>query len=137
MVVFCQVPTQQLVACPVELPCVGSALQHYQVVAPSDPAITSSALIQQQQQQQKYLLTATSVAQPYRAEQLVAQPPQHQPAVATIFFAGVNPVAAPETLLHAFAQFGRVMDLNLFRPFKGSRTSKVGAETRHAPVGVF
>ena len=35
-----------------------------------------------------------------------------------------------ETLLSVFAQFGRVMDLNLFRPYKGCRTSKV------SPAGI-
>jgi hypothetical protein len=129
MVVVCQVPAQQqLVACPAELTGMGSVLgQQYQVVACSgqqQAAMTSPALMQQQQ----YLMPATSVAHPYQGGQLLAQcdAPQHQHAPATIFFAGVNPVAAPETLLRAFAQFGRVMDLNLFRPYKGSRTSKVG-----------
>jgi hypothetical protein len=39
--------------------------------------------------------------------------------------AGCSPIVAPESLLNLFAQFGRVMDLNLFRPYKGCRTSKV------------
>lgn len=70
-------------------------------------------------------------------DQLMEQQNSMQPAAqqmhphlpSTIFFAGVNPLAQPEALLRTFAQFGRVLDLNLFRPYKGSRISKVcGAE---------
>lgn len=65
----------------------------------------------------------------YQMGQLLVHPTtnqQQQQQQATIFFAGVNPVAAPETLLRTFACFGRVLDLSLFRPYKGCRTSKVG-----------
>lgn len=82
---------------------------------------------------QHYVLAAPTAPTAYQMDQAMTQHNNLQPAVqqiaphlpATIFFAGVNPVAQPETLLRAFAQFGRVMDLNLFRPYKGSRTSKV------------
>jgi hypothetical protein len=40
-------------------------------------------------------------------------------------------VVPTETLLSVFAQFGRVMDLNLFRPYKGCRTSKVSPAGTH------
>jgi hypothetical protein len=55
---------------------------------------------------------------------------QHNPASpqqqgTTIFFAGVTPIADATQLLSVFAQFGRVMDLNLFRPYKVCRTTKV------------
>lgn len=68
---------------------------------------------------------------------LVQQPQLHQMMVqpqtqqlTTVFFAGVTPIVDTQQLLGIFAQFGRVMDLNLFRPYKGCRTSKVGATLR-------
>jgi hypothetical protein len=64
---------------------------------------------------------------------LVVPPPppppqqqQQQPAGTTIFFAGVSPIAPPEDLLKVFAKFGRVMNINLYRPYRGAKTSKVG-----------
>jgi hypothetical protein len=53
---------------------------------------------------------------------------QPQVQLTTIFFAGVTPIVDTQQLLGVFAQFGRVMDLNLFRPYKGCRTSKVRAD---------
>eukprot|EP00775_Hariotina_reticulata_P011895 gene11895-12039_t len=46
------------------------------------------------------------------------------PHQCTIFFAGVAPVAPAESLITLFSQFGRVVYLNLFRPWAGSATSK-------------
>lgn len=57
--------------------------------------------------------------------QMMVQAPTQN--LTTIFFAGVTPIVDTQQLLGVFAQFGRVMDLNLFRPYKGCRTSKVGA----------
>lgn len=43
----------------------------------------------------------------------------------TIFFAGCTPIVSSETIYALFSQFGRVEDINLFRPYSGSKTSKV------------
>jgi hypothetical protein len=67
------------------------------------------------------------VHQPQLHQMMVQTPPQQQAQLTTIFFAGVTPIVDTQQLLGVFAQFGRVMDLNLFRPYKGCRTSKVGA----------
>lgn len=57
-----------------------------------------------------------------------APPPEPQQSNnSTLFFCGATPVVTVEALLTVFAQFGRVLDLNLFRPYRGCRTSKVGA----------
>jgi hypothetical protein len=50
---------------------------------------------------------------------------QQQTPECTLFFAGVSPFATPEELLKVFAQFGRVMNINLYRPYRGCKTSKV------------
>lgn len=50
------------------------------------------------------------------------QPPREQ---RTIFFAGCTPIVSSETIHALFSQFGRVEDINLFRPYSGSKTSKV------------
>lgn len=59
---------------------------------------------------------------PFALEQ---QQQLHQPPACTLFFAGVSPLATPEDLLKVFAQFGRVMNINLYRPYRGCKTSKV------------
>eukprot|EP00775_Hariotina_reticulata_P010428 gene10428-10586_t len=46
------------------------------------------------------------------------------PEQRSVFFAGVTPVVTSETLVALFGQFGRVVDLNLFKPWAGSKTSK-------------
>jgi hypothetical protein len=43
----------------------------------------------------------------------------------TLFFAGVNPVVTAATLVSLFQQYGCVLDLNLFYPYRGAGTSKV------------
>jgi hypothetical protein len=62
---------------------------------------------------------------------LLMEPLVQNTANSTVFFAGVTPTVAVETLLNVFARFGRVMDLNLFRPYKGCRTSKVRQHPTH------
>eukprot|EP00878_Enallax_costatus_P037259 GHUV01042072.1.p1 GENE.GHUV01042072.1~~GHUV01042072.1.p1 ORF type:complete len:164 (+),score=51.23 GHUV01042072.1:565-1056(+) len=42
----------------------------------------------------------------------------------TIFFAGCTPIVNSETIYALFSQFGLVEDVNLFRPYSGSKTSK-------------
>lgn len=49
-------------------------------------------------------------------------PPPHERRC--IFFAGVTPIITTETLMALFSQFGTVVDLNLFKPWSGSKTSK-------------
>jgi hypothetical protein len=80
------------------------------------------------EQQQDLGCLMTTVGCPYQhLGHIVSQ--QHHPLSqqqgATIFFAGVTPIADASQLLSVFAHFGRVMDLNLFRPYKACRTSKV------------
>lgn len=53
------------------------------------------------------------------------RPPRPQSSGSTVFWAGVTPIVTSETLLTLFSQFGRVMDLNVFRPYRGCRTTKV------------
>jgi hypothetical protein len=55
----------------------------------------------------------------------VEQQPLQQAAECTIFFAGLSPLATTEELLKVFAQFGRVMNINLYRHYRGCKTSKV------------
>jgi hypothetical protein len=59
------------------------------------PELASQLSLQQQQQQQQ-------------------QQMQH----CSIFLAGACPLASSEELLTLFAQFGRVMEINLHRPYK-------------------
>jgi hypothetical protein len=61
---------------------------------------------------------------------VLQQQKQQEAAGTAIFFAGVSPVAPPEDLLKVFAQFGRVMNINLYRPYRGCKTSKVRALTQ-------
>lgn len=44
----------------------------------------------------------------------------------TLFYAGVLPIATDEGLLGVFEQFGTVISLEQFRPYAGSKASKVG-----------
>lgn len=44
----------------------------------------------------------------------------------TLFYAGVLPIATDEGLLGVFEQFGTVVSLEQFKPYKDSKTSKVG-----------
>lgn len=74
-------------------------------------------------EQQLLLMQAAGGRQPHGGTPRSPAAPPH----GTVFFAGVTPVVTADTLLTLFSQFGRVLDLNLFRPFKGCRTSKVGA----------
>lgn len=46
----------------------------------------------------------------------------------TIFFAGCTPIVNSETIYALFSQFGLVEDVNLFRPYSGSKTSKVSSK---------
>jgi hypothetical protein len=91
------------------------------------------------------LMPATMGPGSYPLDQLmVSQPQMQQPQVqlTSIFFAGVTPIVDTQQLLGVFAQFGRVMDLNLFRPYKGCRTSKVRtgwlgrSSATHRPLGI-
>lgn len=47
-------------------------------------------------------------------------------AESTVFFAGVSPIATQEALLCVFQEFGRVVHLSVFRPYRTCKTSKVG-----------
>jgi hypothetical protein len=44
----------------------------------------------------------------------------------TLFYAGVLPIATDEGLLGVFEQFGMVVSLEQFKPYRDSKTSKVG-----------
>lgn len=57
------------------------------------------------------------------ARTLAMQPAAPQPA--TLFYAGVAPVANEQQLITLFSNYGQVLALNVFRPFNGSRTTKV------------
>jgi hypothetical protein len=80
--------------------------------------------LQQQYEQQQY--EQQQYEQQQRSQAYESQSSSSQwGASATVFFAGVSPIATTEALLGVFAQFGRVMNINLFKPYKGSKTSKV------------
>lgn len=96
-------------------------------------ALTATQILQPQYIQQPALQVSQVQLQPPAAAVALAlaQPgaqwmPQASAMPATVFFAGVTPVADSQRLRLLFAQFGRVLDLNLFRPYNGCRTSKVG-----------
>lgn len=81
-------------------------------------------------QQQQYIQPSQLLLLPEQHQQ---QPPGLQPpplqaasGSARLFFAGVCPLASSEEVLTLFAQFGRVMELNLYRPYKHCKTTKVG-----------
>lgn len=61
--------------------------------------------------------------QPCSQPQLQVQRVQH--ANTTVFFAGVTPIAQAGAVQAIFEHFGTVCDFNLFRPYKGCKTSKV------------
>jgi len=65
-----------------------------------------------------------SLIQPCSQPQLQVQRVQH--ANTTVFFAGVMPIAQAGAVQAIFEHFGTVCDFNLFRPYKGCKTSKVG-----------
>lgn len=113
----------------------------------SDPALhllesTINSIQQQQLQEQQQAhrehQQQQELQQQYEHQQRHQQQQQQRPqaqdaqansqwgASATVFFAGVSPIATTEALLGVFAQFGRVMSINLFKPYKGAKTSKVG-----------
>jgi hypothetical protein len=86
---------------------------------------TNQVLIQQQ-----YVQPVLQVAHVTGKHLEVPEPAAVIPAgqrPATVFFAGVTPVADGQRLRLLFSQFGRVLDLNLFRPYNGCCTSKVSA----------
>jgi hypothetical protein len=88
--------------------------------APVQVSLAGAFIAPAEQQQQQVQWT----------QQVPAQQQQTQwsttPMPTTVFFAGVTPVADSQRLRALFSQFGHVMDLNLFRPYNGCRTSKVG-----------
>lgn len=47
-----------------------------------------------------------------------------------MFFAGVPPTVTEHCLLMLFSAMGTVVDINLFKPFRSSSTSKVGLYAR-------
>jgi hypothetical protein len=73
-----------------------------------------------------------------QASQLAVQQ-QHQQAQqqCSIFFAGACPLASSEELLTLFAQFGRVMEINLYRPYKHCKASKVNVNYMQAIVPIL
>jgi hypothetical protein len=107
--------------------------------------------LQQQQQQQQLALTQPQNNQMLlMQQQSVLQGPPGLPATgldeqhshpqlwplddlilrqyrtSTLFYAGVLPIATDEGLLGVFEQFGTVISLEQFRPYAGSKASKVG-----------
>lgn len=104
--------------------------------ASSQPAVvyqvpqlsTTTQTFSTQPQQLHYVQPAAVQVVQGTGHQLTVAGPQpaafQQPV--TVFFAGVTPVADGQRLRLLFSQFGRVLDLNLFRPYNGCRTSKVG-----------
>lgn len=61
-------------------------------------------------------------------QQLDDNLPSQLYAESTVFFAGVSPIATQEALLCVFQEFGRVVHLSVFRPYRTSKTSKVGCQ---------
>lgn len=80
---------------------------------------SSAPQLQLQQQQQK----VDSKGRAHRQRQQQEDVPQ-QYATSTAFFAGVSPIATEAGLLSVFEQFGTVIRVNLFRPYKTCKTSK-------------
>lgn len=81
----------------------------------------ASSALQLQQQQQKS--DSKGRAHRQRQQQQEEDVPR-QYATSTAFFAGVSPIATEAGLLSVFEQFGTVIRVNLFRPYKTSKTSK-------------
>lgn len=59
------------------------------------------------------------------AEQVQAASQLVPPEQRTVFFAGVPPMVTEQQLLLVFSNFDAVEQINLFKPFNNSRTSKV------------
>lgn len=75
---------------------------------------------------QAAVFASTGGAQLLQAGARLQPPKEHR----TIFFAGCTPVVSSETVFSLFSQFGLVEDVNLFRPYSGSKTSKVSSRAR-------
>jgi hypothetical protein len=125
-------PSWSPVAQPIGLQALPTSHQSVQpaLLQVSQPQALPATMQWQLDQPSSHVPTSLPLAHPHMC-QLVpsdAQPQQQQAhQLTTVFFAGVTPVADTQRLRLLFAQFGRVMDLNLFRPYNGCRTSKVGA----------
>jgi hypothetical protein len=81
--------------------------------------------MQQPMQQQQQQVLGSTVLVPLQ---------QQMDSSRTVYFAGAAHTATAESILGVFAQFGRVMNINLFRPYKGAKTSKVRALHRTAAL---
>jgi hypothetical protein len=90
------------------------------------PQLSTSFPANQVSLPQQYVQPTLQVPQGTGQHFVVPHPAAAQQP-ATVFFAGVTPVADGQKLRLLFSQFGRVLDLNLFRPYNGCRTNKVSA----------
>jgi hypothetical protein len=102
-------------------------------------SVQQQQLQEQEQAQREQDLLQQYEQQQRQQQQLLPQAQEQQNssqwgASATVFFAGVSPIATTEALLGVFAQFGRVMNINLFKPYQGAKTSKVGGFVLHPLV---
>jgi hypothetical protein len=89
------------------------------------PASGTAQLQLQQQQPQQQQQKSDSKGRARRQRQQQEEDVPRQYATSTVFFAGVSPIATEAGLLSVFEQFGTVIRVNLFRPYKTCKTSKV------------
>jgi hypothetical protein len=87
-----------------------------------------SSIPQQQQQQHQQQQQQKGGKGRRRGQQEEDIPKQY--ATSTVFFAGVSPIATEAGLASVFEQFGNIIKVNLFRPYKTCKTSKVCTECR-------
>lgn len=106
---------------------VGHAINNSLCLSPA--SLSPQSLLAPSPQQQYFLQSTLHMpnqgALP-AGQQWAPQQQQQQQLPSTIFFAGVTPVADGQRLRLLFSQYGTVCDINLFRPYSGCRTSKVG-----------
>jgi hypothetical protein len=86
------------------------------VLQPSYGLAQGGISMHQPMQQQHQQLMGSTVLVPVQ---------QQMDAGHTVYFAGAAHTATAESILGVFAQFGRVMNINLFRSYRGAKASKV------------
>lgn len=111
-------PLPSVNSCPSSLTATHSLQRVSSSCASCTAAAEAAQPLQQCQAAVQAALQLQAAEQAQAASQLV--PPEQR----TVFFAGVPPMVTEQQLVLLFSNFGPVEQINLFKPFNNSRTSK-------------
>jgi hypothetical protein len=90
-------------------------------------AVSSVQVDSAEQQAEVEPGTGSHTAQEWSSDAAAAAAAGDNPIVlgTSLFFARVPPTIPYESIMELFAQFGKILTLNLFRPWATAKTSKV------------